>query len=100
MLTPKLDKYKEIYNQFVTLVVEYHNCHQDYMKLISVPRMRNLRRILRELKAVEKQLFQYSFESHREQAEAISKRLRDKREARLAAKNGPPKKMGRPKKEK
>lgn len=86
MSTPKLDQYKETYNKFVTLVVEYHNCHQDYMKLISIPRMRNLRRILRELKSVEKELFQYSFESHKEMVDANAERLRKNREARAEKK--------------
>jgi hypothetical protein len=86
MSTPKLDKYKETYNRFITLIVEYHNCHQDYMKLISIPRMRNLRRLLRELKVVEKELFLYSFESHQEMVDANSERLRKNREARAEKK--------------
>jgi hypothetical protein len=56
------------------------------MKLISIPRMRNLRRILKELKVVEKELFRYSFESHKEMVDANAERLRKNREARAEKK--------------
>jgi hypothetical protein len=48
--------------------------------------MRNLRRLLRELKVVEKELFLYSFESHQEMVDANSERLRKNREARAEKK--------------
>jgi molybdenum cofactor biosynthesis enzyme MoaA len=62
----ELEKYRALYNQFVTLIAELHNHN---VKFSDVPTVRNgfdLRRTLRNLRAVEKELLAISVKTSKE----------------------------------
>jgi hypothetical protein len=81
----ELDKYKEIYNKFVQSMTDLHNANVIYQK---GPTFRNgitLRRILRNLRMLEKELWTTSIKASRE---VLKSRSRKKlKEAALSKKN-------------
>lgn len=56
MLNPSLDAYKEQHSKFVSIVVEYHNRHQDFVNTLSEASATDCRRMLRQLRALEKEM--------------------------------------------
>jgi hypothetical protein len=51
-----LEEYKETYNKFVTMLIDLHNTNVLYTRQQSFRNAADLRRILRQLKVVEKHL--------------------------------------------
>jgi hypothetical protein len=56
----ELDNYRLVYNQFVTIIVNLHNCHVLYSREPSIRNGRELRKILREMRVIEKTLWDSS----------------------------------------
>lgn len=56
MLTPEFKKYLELYNDLVSIVAAYHNRNQDFKFRPSEINAQDLRRMLRELRKIEKEM--------------------------------------------
>lgn len=56
MSSPELKKYDELYNKLVSIVVEYHNRNQEFKVKMSEIKVQDLRRMLRELRKIEKEM--------------------------------------------
>ena len=74
-----LEEYKETYNKFVTMLIDLHNTNVLYTRQQSFRNAADLRRILRQLKVVEKTLWAASLKASKEAAH-IEKRGRPKKE--------------------
>jgi hypothetical protein len=74
-----LEEYKETYNKFVTMLIDLHNTNVLYTRQQSFRNAADLRRILRQLKVVEKALWSASLQASKEAAH-IEKRGRPKKE--------------------
>jgi hypothetical protein len=61
-----LEKYREVYAQFVTRITDLHNCNVLYSRQPSIRNGIDLRRILRDLRKVEKNLWDASVKASKE----------------------------------
>ncbi len=61
-----LEDYKEAYNQFVTLLTDLHNANVVYTKQLSFRNGVTLRKVLRQMRIVEKNLWTASVAASRE----------------------------------
>ena len=52
-----LNKYKELHEQLIDLIVEYHNKHTDYIKGPTISNTAALRKVLKAMRAVERELW-------------------------------------------
>jgi hypothetical protein len=95
----ELEKYREVYNQFITLLTDLHNFNVGFSKSPTVRNGTALRAVIRKLRVVEKSLWDASQRSTKEAKANKAATLQSKREERAYNKANP-KKLGRPKKEK
>ena len=93
----ELEKYREIYNSFICLLAELHNLNVSFSRQPSDRNGFALRRVLRELKVVEKTLWNASKASSKEAIVNNAARLQAKREERAYRKLHPKKKGRKPK---
>jgi hypothetical protein len=56
----ELDHYKEVYNQFITLIADLHNKNVLYTRQPSIRNGTDLRRVIRDIRVVQKNLWDAS----------------------------------------
>jgi hypothetical protein len=66
----ELDKYKDVYHRFVVMLTDLHNANVHYTKGPSVRNGITLRRILRELRILEKEMWIASQKASKEASKA------------------------------
>jgi hypothetical protein len=64
----ELERYKNLYNQLISNLVELHNANIAFLKGPSVRNAWTVRRILRELKSIEKEMWWASMNTTKEAA--------------------------------
>ncbi len=75
----EFDRYKELYNKFVVLLTDLHNTNVSYVRAPSYRNGMTLRKILRQLRVVEKELWSASVKASAEVSK-IKGRGRPKKE--------------------
>ena len=64
-MTDLLNKYKELHERHIDLIVEYHNRHTDFMRSPTVRNTGDLRKVLKEMRAIEKELWSVAQQTHK-----------------------------------
>lgn len=59
-MLPEFDAYISKYNQFLTLIADLHNAHVIYKRIPSKKHGVDLRRVIREIRIVQKELWDSS----------------------------------------
>jgi hypothetical protein len=98
MSNPDFDRYKVLYNQMVTTIANYHNRHQDFCAKITEVGAQDLRRMLRELRRLEKEMGGLVWDAFVVDKKGIAEARRLKKELEALRKLNNPPRMGRPKK--
>ena len=94
----ELEQYRELYNKFVSLLAELHNCNVRFSKQPSNETGFFLRKILRKMRDAEKELWSSAVRASKEvKANKRAKLLQKQKDAEYRKLNPP--KRGRPKKE-
>ena len=57
-----LNKYKDLHNQFISLLVEYNNRHTDYLRSQTVKSTGALRKVTKQIRVIQKELWKVSQE--------------------------------------
>lgn len=94
MSTDELERYKDLYNQLVVLMVRFHNGNHLFTKRVSLEQTKNLRGIIRQLKNVETEMYKCIRDVYLEAAQNTKERLANQRVER-AYKKANPLKRGR-----
>lgn len=53
MSTEELDNYKKLHNEFMLLLIEYHNYHCDFVNSVTPENRVALRKVLKKIKLIE-----------------------------------------------
>jgi hypothetical protein len=77
MSNNELDKYKELHNEFTTRFVKYYNRNLEFINKVSHDGNTDLKKILREMMAINKEM--------RDSVTAVWKEMRENRKEELAA---------------
>lgn len=97
MLTPEFKKYQELYNELVSTVAAYHNRNQDFKYRPSEMNVRELRRMLRELRTIEKEMGHLVLDIFTIEKKRRAEAKKLKKETDKLDKINNPKPKGRPK---
>jgi hypothetical protein len=90
MSNPKFDEYKEQYSKFVGIVVEYHNRHQDFVKNKSEISAQDLKRMLRQLRLLEKEMIANIWDAYIINKKGMKELLKMKQNRKEINKRNPP----------
>jgi hypothetical protein len=96
MSSPEFERYLTQYNDFISLVVDYHNRHQDFVHRITGEKAKNLKSILRKLRALEKDMITNVWDIYNIDKRGIEEAKRKKLEIREMRKKLNPPRRGRP----
>lgn len=98
MSNEKMQKYKDLYSQYIDYAVKLHNYHQVFMNHIGLESGKAVRTSLRNMARLERELQKASLEAYKEHRQNVKDQASQRR-AERAWRKANPKKMGRPKKD-
>ena len=90
MSNPSFDTYKQHYSKFIDIVAQYHNRHQDFSKNLSEIAAQDCKRMLRQLRALEKEMLPLIWDAYLVNKKGLKEVRKAQRAARERKKAHPP----------
>lgn len=80
MSNPDFERYKEQYTKFISIVVEYHNSHQNFNRKITLSSTQDLKKVIREMRSLTKEMVSTVWDSYLVNKKGLEEARKHKRE--------------------